>query len=108
MNFKIAFVGAALMAFGGLFAAGCGGNACETAATKAADYLAACPKPPAMKAATTSGAAPACTDAAGSLATCQAAAITATSCDCLGGGDATKCTAEQVKTFTDALAKCTK
>jgi hypothetical protein len=106
MNFKIAFVGAALMAFGGLFAVGCGGNACEDAATAAADYLAACPKPPAVSATTTSGTAPACTDAAGTLATCQSAAITSTPCDCLGAGDAIKCTADQSKAFLDALAKC--
>ena len=106
MNFKIAFVGAALMAFGGLFAVGCGGNACEDAATSISDYLAACPKPPTASATSTSGATVECTDALGTIATCQAAAITATPCDCLGAGDATKCTADQLTAFSAAIGKC--
>ena len=105
MNFKIAFVGAALMAFGGLFAVGCGADKCATAATDISDYLAACPKPPTATT-TTSGTTVTCTDALGTIASCQAAAITATPCDCLGAGDATKCTAAQLKTFSDAIALC--
>lgn len=105
MNFKIAFVGAALMAFGGLFAVGCGGNKCETASESIADYLAACPKPPTATT-TSTGATAECTDALGTIAECQAAAITATPCDCLNAGDATKCTADQLTAFATAIGKC--
>ena len=104
MNFKIAFVGAALMAFGGLTAVGCG-NACEDASAKISDYLAACPKPPTATTAT-SGASVSCTDALGTIATCQAAVITATPCDCLGAGDSTKCTPEALTKFGTDISKC--
>ena len=106
MNFKIAFVGAALMAFGGLFAVGCGGNKCEDASATISDYLKACPKPPAAMTTSTSGAAVECTDALGTIATCTATAITSAPCDCVGGGDPTKCTAAQATAFTTALSKC--
>ena len=106
MNFKIAFVGAALMAFGGLFAVGCGGNACEDAVTAEQDKLAGCPNPPKTSTATTSGTTVECTDALGTIATCQAAAFTAASCDCIGGGDITKCTAADAKSFSDAFTAC--
>jgi hypothetical protein len=106
MNFKIAFVGAALMAFGGLFAVGCGGNACEDAATAISDKLAGCPNPPTATTTTSTGAETECTDALGTIATCQAAAFTAASCDCIGGGDATKCTADQSAAFLKDLSAC--
>ncbi len=106
MNFKIAFVGAALMAFGGLFAVGCGGNKCENAGTAIADKLQGCPKPPTVMATSTSGAEVECSDAAGTLLTCQAAAFTAASCDCIGGGDLTKCTPADSKSFSDAFTAC--
>ena len=37
---------------------------------------------------------------------CQAAAIASASCDCLGVGDTTKCTADQSKAFSDAITSC--
>jgi hypothetical protein len=105
MNFKIAIVGASLMAFGGIFAVGCG-NACDDAATAISDKLASCPTPPKVTTTTTTGASTTCTDAAGTLLTCQAAAFTAADCNCIGGGDVTKCTAAQAKSFTDAFTAC--
>ncbi len=107
MNFKIAIVGVAMMAFGGLFAVGCGADACTQAGDDIAAKLAGCPKPPAVKTtSSTTAAAPACTDAAGTIATCQAAAFTAASCDCIGGGDPTKCMPADAKKFTDAFTAC--
>ncbi|MEO5725835.1 MAG: hypothetical protein ABI134_32520 [Byssovorax sp.] len=106
MNFKIAFVGAALMAFGGLFAVGCGGNDCEAAADTISAKLAGCPKPPTVTTTSSTGASAECTDAAGALLKCQAAAFDAASCDCIGGGDITKCTADQAKSFSDAFTAC--
>ncbi|MEP7124468.1 MAG: hypothetical protein ABJE95_26305 [Byssovorax sp.] len=105
MNFKIAIAGAALMAFGGIVAVGCG-NACDDAAQAITDKLAGCPNPPKAVSTTTSGASTTCTDAAGTLLTCQAAAFTAADCNCIGGGDVTKCTAAQAKSFTDAFTAC--
>ena len=105
MNFKIAIVGASLITLGGIFAVGCG-NACEDAATAISDKLASCPTPPKVTTTSTSGAEATCTDAAGTLLTCQAAAFTAADCNCIGGGDVTKCTAEQAKSFTDAFTAC--
>jgi len=105
MNFKIAIVGASLMAFSGIVAMGCG-NACEDAVKAESDKLASCPTPPKAVTTTTSGAATTCTDAAGTLLTCQAKAFSAAPCDCIGGGDITKCTPAQGKTFTDAFMAC--
>ena len=106
MNFKIAFVGAALMAFGGIFAVGCGGNDCEKAADTISAKLAGCPNPPTVTTTSSSGTTAECTDAAGTLLQCQAAAFDGASCDCIGAGDATKCTAEQLKSFSDAFTAC--
>ena len=106
MNFKIAIVGASLMALGGIFAAGCG-NACEDAATAISEKLQSCPTPPKATTTTgTTGGSASCTDAAGTLLTCQAAAFKAADCNCIGGGDVTKCTAAQSKSFTDAFTAC--
>jgi hypothetical protein len=107
MNFKIAIVGAAMMAFGGLFAVGCGADACTTAGDDIAAKQASCPKPPpVVTTSSTTGTAAACTDASGKILTCQATAIKAASCDCLGFGDSTKCLPADSKTFLDAFTAC--
>ena len=82
-----------------------GKNACQIAADQVTAKLAACPNPP-MSTSTGSGTQAECTDATGKLLTCQVAALVATTCDCLGAGDANKCTAEQSKAFTDAITLC--
>jgi hypothetical protein len=82
-----------------------GKDACQLAADKLSAQFAACPSPP-VSTSTGSGTSAECTEAAGRIATCQAAAIAGVSCNCLGLGDATQCTADEQKTFTDALSLC--
>ncbi len=83
-----------------------GKNLCQIAADQITAKLAGCPNPPTVTTTTGSGTQVECTDAAGTLVTCQAAAFVNASCDCLGGGDITKCTAEQAKSFSDAFTVC--
>jgi hypothetical protein len=108
MNFKIAFVGAALMAFGGLFAVGCGGDACTTAADDITAAQSACPDYKAPAATTTGGTAAECTDALGKTATCVAACTTGTSCECMGLDKSKMCAAADSKKFLDCFAACAK
>lgn len=83
-----------------------GKTACEIALDQFEAKLASCPKPPTASSTTSGGTQPTCTAAAGTLLLCQAAAFVQGSCDCIGGGDVTKCTAAQAKTFTDAFMTC--
>ena len=83
-----------------------GKNACQLAVDEITTQLAACPKPPAVTGTSGGGGQPECTDAAGTLALCQAAAIGTTTCDCLGAGDSSQCTQAQLQAFSDALSKC--
>ena len=92
-----------ILAFGflsvlGAMMAGCGGNDCE----KAADEFVAKIEDCGGTVEETSGEAGECTAAAGKLALCTSACYTAAPCDCIGLGDATKCTAEDL----DAYVKC--
>ena len=83
-----------------------GKNACQLGADQVVAKLAACPNPPTATTTTGGGTQVECTDATARLITCQVAAILAVSCDCLGAGDASKCTAEQSKAFSDAISTC--
>ena len=82
-----------------------GKNACELAEAQILAQLAACPQPPQIST-STGGSQIECTDALGKISICQAAAIASVSCDCLGAGDTTKCTADQSKAFSDAITSC--
>lgn len=105
MNFKIAFVGAALMAFGGIFTVGCGGSDCETAAdTIAAKYSTCGGKT--VDSSSTTGASAECTEAAGKLLLCQSACYDAADCSIIVVDAAKPPTADQVKAYTDCSAKC--
>lgn len=106
MNFKIAFVGAALMAFGGLFAIGCGGNDCETAADDIVAKLTSCPDYKAVETTSTSGTSVECTDALAAIATCQSACYTATSCECLGLDKSKTCDTADITKYSDCISKC--
>ena len=107
MNFKIAFVGAALMAFAGIVTVGCGGNDCETAADASLAKYESCPD---FKAPTTtsgtSGTAAECTDAAGKLLTCQSACITSASCECLGFDKTKTCAADDITKNAKCISDC--
>ena len=105
MNFKIAFVGAALMAFGGIFTVGCGGNDCEKAADTFAAKFESCGGKVAATT-TSSGTTAECTDAAGTLALCQATCIDAADCALIVPNTMKPPTADQVKAFSDCTAKC--
>ena len=83
-----------------------GKNACEIAADQVSAYLASCPKPPTAVSTTGGGGQVACTDTVGVLLACRVKAIVEAPCDCLGAGDANKCSQEQLKTFSDALSLC--
>lgn len=83
-----------------------GKNACELASDQIVAKLASCPKPPQIGSGSGGGTSAECTAAAGSLLLCQAAAFVQASCDCIGGGDVNKCTAEQSKAFSDAFISC--
>lgn len=83
-----------------------GKNPCELAVDQVSAYLAACPNPPAPVSTSSGGTQAECTAAAGALVACQVKAIIEAPCDCLGAGDATKCTADQSQAFTDALSLC--
>ena len=106
MNFKIAFVGAALMAFAGIVTVGCGGNDCETAADASLAKYESCPdyKAPA----TTSGTSTSteCTDAAGKLLTCQSACITAASCECIGFDKSKTCATDDITKYAKCQTDC--
>jgi hypothetical protein len=107
MNFKIAFVGASLMAFAGIITVGCGSDPCQTAADSIAAKQTSCPdKPAATAAGSTTGAAVTCTDALGKVATCQAACFTGTTCECLGLDKAKMCAAADATKFLDCISKC--
>jgi hypothetical protein len=83
-----------------------GGNACQLAANQVTAQLAACPKPPTVTSTSSGGTQAECTDAAGRIALCQAAAIGATSCNCLGAGDSTLCTQDELTAFSNAISLC--
>jgi hypothetical protein len=105
MNFKIAFVGAALMAFGGIFTVGCGGTDCEKAAdTISAKYTTCGGK--AVTSTTTTGASAECTEAAGTLLLCQSACYDAADCTLIVPDAAKPPTADQAKAYLDCTAKC--
>jgi hypothetical protein len=104
MNFKIAFVGAALMAFGGIFTVGCGGNDCEKAADTFAAKFESCGGK--VTDTSTSGSSAECTDAAGALALCNAACIDAADCSLVVVDTTKPPTAEQAKAFTDCVTAC--
>ena len=88
----------------GALSIGCGGNACEKAAdqveAKFTDCGATLP--------TTSGTSGSteCTDDLGKKSQCSADCISAASCDCIGAGDITKCTADQAKSYGDCSTAC--
>ena len=83
-----------------------GKSPCEIASDQIVAKLLSCPKPPQISTTTTGGTQTECTAAAGTLELCQAAAFAKGSCDCIGGGDVTLCTADQAKMFTDAFTAC--
>jgi hypothetical protein len=84
-----------------------GRNLCELAQDQVFAKLASCPNPPTVTSGSGSGGGSVeCTDAAGTLLTCQAAAFAAATCDCIGGGDVTQCTAADAKSFSDAFSLC--
>lgn len=83
-----------------------GESACQLAVRQVTVQLAACPKPPAVTSTSSGGGQSECTAAAGTLALCQAAAIGATSCNCLGAGDSSLCTQAELQAFSDAINKC--
>ncbi len=95
MNFKVAMVASALMAFAGIFTVGCGGTECD----KANDAVAAC-----GTSGTTTGdtgaAEPECTGAV----ECQAKCITAQSdiCAIIGG----TADAAALTSFADCVTAC--
>ena len=105
MNFKIAFVGAALMAFGGIFTVGCGGNDCESAADTIAAKQESCGVKTASTTSTT-GASVECTDALGKQSQCVAACTDKADCAVLKADPAKPPTAEQSKSFLDCIAAC--
>jgi hypothetical protein len=78
---------------------------CEQAADQISAKLASCPKPPTVTSGGGGGMTE-CSDSAGILLLCQASAFVQASCDCIGAGDTTQCTAEQAKAFTDAFVDC--
>jgi len=95
MNFKVAMIASALMAFAGIFTVGCGGNECD----KASDAVAACSS--GSTGDTGSSEEVECTGAV----ECNAKCINAQSdqiCDIIGG----KADADTLKTFTDCVAAC--
>jgi len=107
MNFKIAFVGAALMAFGGIFTVGCGGTDCEAAADTIAAKYETC----GVAAATTTtstGASAECTDAAGAASLCLAACIDKADCSLVKPDTAKPPTADQSKAYLDCITACPK
>ena len=113
MNFKIAFVGAALMAFGGIFAVGCGGNDCEAAADSQLAKFESCPdfvKP--AETSSTTGTTVECTDALGVQLNCLAACTNAASCECLGLDKSKTCSVDdltkQAKCSSDCSATAAK
>lgn len=83
-----------------------GKDACQLAADQIRLKIAACPNAPTPSTTTGSGGESECTSAAGEVVTCQAAALAPVSCDCLGLGDSTKCTAAESKAFKDAFTAC--
>ena len=104
MNFKIAFVGAALMAFGGIFTVGCGGNDCESAAdTIAAKYETCGATLP--TGGTDSGSAE-CTEAAGKSSLCLAACIDKADCALVKVDAAKPPTMEQAASYAKCLQGC--
>ena len=105
MNFKIAFVGAALMAFGGIFTVGCGGNDCEKAADTFAAKFESCGGK-VSETSTSSGTSAECTDAAGALALCNAACIDAAPCTLVIIDPAKPPTADESKKFSECVSKC--
>lgn len=106
MNFKIAFVGAALMAFGGLFAIGCGGNDCETAADDIVAKLTSCPDYKAVETTSGTGTTVECTDALAAQSTCTAACYTAAKCECLGLDKSKTCSTDDLTAQAKCLTDC--
>jgi hypothetical protein len=104
MNFKIAFVGAALMVFGGIFTVGCGGNDCEAAGEQIAAKFETCGGK--VTTSDTSGGSAECSEAAGTLALCSAGCFEAADCSIIVPDAAKPPTADQVKAYTDCAAKC--
>ena len=105
MNFKIAFVGAALMAFGGIFTVGCGGNDCEKAADTILAKFESCGGK-VVDNSSSSGTSAECTEAAGTLLLCNATCTDQAACSLIVP-DATKPpTAEESKAFLDCTSKC--
>jgi hypothetical protein len=97
MNFKIAIVGGALMAFAGIFSVtGCGGDDC----TKAADHLVSC-LGASSTASTSSSTTVACTGAALCNAGCYNAADCPAIKDALSGMPTSAS-----KTLLDCVTKC--
>jgi hypothetical protein len=47
-----------------------------------------------------------CSDEAGTILLCQAAAFSDASCDCIGSGDKNKCAPTDAQAFEAALAAC--
>lgn len=88
----------------GALSIGCGGNACEKAGDQVEAKYTECGK----SLPTTSGGSTSveCTDALGKSAQCSADCLSAASCDCIGLGDATKCTMDQLKSYTDCATAC--
>ena len=83
-----------------------GKSDCELAADQVLAKFKSCPVPPKSS---SGGGGPEqveCSETVGALSLCQAAAIVQASCDCIGGGDTNQCTADQAKSFSDAISIC--
>ena len=83
-----------------------GKSDCQIAVDQVTIKLAGCPVPPQTTSSSSGGGQSECSAAQGKLLLCQVAAFTAASCDCLGAGDITKCTADESKAFSDAFTAC--
>jgi hypothetical protein len=82
-----------------------GKSVCELAADQMTAKLKGCPKPLSTNP-TSGGGTVQCTEALGTILLCQAAAVVNAPCDCIGGGDVSKCTAADSKAFVDAVSLC--
>lgn len=103
MNFKIAFVGAALMAFGGIFTVGCGGSDCDTASdTISAKYETCGATLP--TGGDTEGAE--CSEAAGKASLCFAACVDKADCALIKVDTAKPPTTEMSTAHAKCIADC--
>ena len=104
MNFKIAFVGAALMAFGGIFTVGCGGSDCETASDTVAAKYETCGAT--LPAGTDGDADAECSEAAGKASLCLAACIDKADCALIKVDPAKPAPTDAATSYANCLKDC--